>query len=127
MPDESTHNATEPTEPELVGKRYGDYRILRRLGQGAMADVYLANQRSLRRHVAFKVLKRQLVADENYVRRFYNEAQAAAALVHANIVQIHEVGRIEGTHYIAQEYVRGRNLGQYLARPWSHRCSLWRF
>ena len=116
MPHESTPNVTESTELELVGKRFGDYRILRRLGQGAMADVYLAVQQSLRRHVAFKVLKRQLVSDENYVRRFYNEAQAAAALVHANIVQIHEVGRIEGTHFIAQEYVRGRNLGQYLSR-----------
>ena len=81
-----------------------------------MADVYLAEQLSLRRQVAFKVLKRSLAEDEAYVRRFHNEARAAASLVHANIVQIHEVGRIDGVHFIAQEYVPGQNLKQWLTR-----------
>ncbi len=81
-----------------------------------MADVYLAEQGSLRRQIAFKVLKRELAADQTYVRRFHMEAQAAAALVQANIVQIYEVGCIEGWHYIAQEYVEGQNLAQYIAR-----------
>ena len=81
-----------------------------------MAEVYLAEQRSLRRQVALKVLKSNLAKDESYVKRFHNEAQAAAALVHANIVQIHEVGQMGGTHYIVQEYVQGQNLGQYLSR-----------
>ncbi|MCC7087248.1 MAG: serine/threonine protein kinase [Pirellulales bacterium] len=101
---------------DLSGRQLGDYRLLRRLGRGAMADVYLAEQGSLRRQVAFKVLKRELAADELYVRRFHGEAQAAAALVHANIVQIYEVGNIEGIHYIAQEYVEGQNLSQLIAR-----------
>jgi tRNA A-37 threonylcarbamoyl transferase component Bud32/tetratricopeptide (TPR) repeat protein len=101
---------------DLSGRQLGDYRLLRRLGRGAMADVYLAEQGSLRRQVAFKVLKRELAADQTYVRRFHGEAQAAAALVHANIVQIYEVGNVEGIHYIAQEYVEGQNLAQFIGR-----------
>ena len=81
-----------------------------------MADVYLAEQSSLRRQVAFKVLKRELAKDDVYVRRFHMEAQAAAALVHAHIVQIHEVGCASGIHYIAQEYVAGQNLRELLGR-----------
>lgn len=81
-----------------------------------MADVYLADQRSLKRQVAFKVLQHQFVGDERYVRRFHHEAQAAAALVHANIVQTHEVGCVDGVHFIAQEYVAGGNLRQWLGR-----------
>jgi eukaryotic-like serine/threonine-protein kinase len=101
---------------DLSGRQLGDYRLLRRLGRGAMADVYLAEQGSLRRQVAFKALKRELADDHTYVRRFDMEAQAAASLVQANIVQIYEVGCIEGWHYIAQEYVEGQNLSQYMAR-----------
>jgi serine/threonine-protein kinase len=81
-----------------------------------MADVYLAEQKSLNRQIALKVLKGSLSRDQAYVRRFHHEAQAAASLVHANIVQIHEVGCIDGVHYIAQEYVSGLNLKQWLAR-----------
>ncbi len=100
----------------LSGKKLGEYQLLRRLGRGGMSEVYLAEQQSLRRKVAFKVLKSDLAEDESFVRRFHKEAQAAAALVHANIVQIHEVGCIDGVHYIAQEYVPGQSLAQYLAR-----------
>jgi len=81
-----------------------------------MADVFLAEQISLGRQVALKVLKHKLAEDDGYVRRFHNEARAAASLVHANIVQIHEVGNVDGVHYIAQEYVAGQNLKQWLAR-----------
>ena len=98
----------------LAGRQLGDYRILRRLGRGGMSVVYLAEQMSLKRRVAIKVLKSDLAEDESYVRRFHKEAQAAAGLVHANIVQIHEVGQTDGVHFIAQEYVHGQNLRQYL-------------
>jgi len=101
---------------DLVGRRLGDYAILRWLGQGAMADVYLAEQVSLRRSVALKVLKNDRAADETYVRRFKREAQAAAGLIHGNIVQIYEVGQTDGVHFIAQEYVPGQNLRQLLQR-----------
>jgi serine/threonine-protein kinase len=103
-------------EPDLSGRRLGDYQVLRRLGRGGMAEVYLAEQQSLRRQVAMKVLRSSLANDEAYVRRFHHEAQAAAKLVHANIVTIHEVGCVDGWHYIAQEYVPGQNLKQLLTR-----------
>ncbi|MEQ8791206.1 MAG: protein kinase [Pirellulaceae bacterium] len=103
-------------DPDLTGRELGDYRILRRLGRGGMAEVYLAEQGSLRRQVALKVLKVGLARDASYVRRFHKEAQAAASLVQANIVQIYEVGRVEDLHYIAQEYVPGKNLKQVLDR-----------
>jgi len=105
-----------PTSVELSGREVAGYRLLRRLGQGAMAEVYLAEQISLGRQVALKVLKPHLADDTNYVRRFEQEARAAASLVHANLVQIYEVGRADGVHFIAQEYVPGQNLGQYMGR-----------
>jgi eukaryotic-like serine/threonine-protein kinase len=99
---------------DLVGKKLKDFFILRRLGRGAMAEVYLAQQLSLGRQVALKVLNAELARDPNYVRRFDHEARAAAALVHGGIVQIYEVGQEDGIHYIAQEYVPGRNLGEVI-------------
>lgn len=102
-------------EQDLSGRQLGDFQLLKRLGQGAMAVVYLARQVSLDRLVAFKVLRRDLAEDEKYIARFRQEAKAAAALVHANIAQIYEVGACEGTNFIAQEYVEGRNL-----RDWIH-------
>lgn len=101
---------------ELTGKQLNDYRVLRRLGRGAMAEVYLAEQISLRRQVALKVLSAELAHDPTYVARFHQEAQAAAGLVHGGIVQIHEVGEADGIHYIAQEYVAGKNLGELIHR-----------
>ena len=112
---------SDPTEDrnrpnDLTGRELGEYSLLRRLGRGGMANVYLATQASLNRQVALKVLKPDLARDESYVQRFHREAQAAAALVQSNIVQIYEVGEAEGYHFIAQEYVQGRNLKQYLTR-----------
>ena len=116
MADTRLPNDEAASEADLSGRKLGDYQLLRRLGRGGMAVVYLAEQTSLRRKVAVKVLKRHLAQDDSYVRRFHKEAQAAASLVHANIVQIHEVGEIEGVHFIVQEYVSGQNLREYIAR-----------
>lgn len=99
---------------DLTGRQLGDYLLLRRLGQGGMAEVYLAEQLSLCRRVAFKVLRSNLALDANYIRRFRVEAQTVASLVHPNIVQVYDVGVIEGVHYIAQEYVLGKNLKQVM-------------
>jgi len=101
---------------DLTGRELGDYRVLRRLGAGGMAEVYLAEQQSLGRQVALKVLLPSLASDATYVQRFLNEARAAASLVHKNIVQIYEVGQTQGHHFIAQEYVPGKNLGQVVQR-----------
>lgn len=111
-------NVPSPLLPsqDLTGRDLGGYRILRKLGTGGMADVYLAEQRSLGRQVALKVLHDQLASDASYVDRFVQEARAAASLVHPNIVQIYEVGREQNIHFIAQEYVAGKNLGQLVER-----------
>ncbi|HVX13242.1 MAG TPA: serine/threonine-protein kinase [Pirellulales bacterium] len=110
-------NAADPAaEADLSGRQIAGFRLLRRLGRGAMAEVYLAAQESLGRQVALKILKSSLAGDDSYVRRFQNEARAAAALVHANIVQVYEVGSVAGLHYIAQEYVQGLNLQEWMTR-----------
>ena len=97
-------NNPEP-QIDLTGQTIGDYAILRRLGRGGMADVYLARQKSLDRNVALKVLKPDLAKDASYIARFKREAQSAARLVQSNIVGVYEVGELEGLHYIAQEYI----------------------
>ena len=115
MAEPDAQRVQEPgLDADLSGRLVGDYQLLRRLGRGGMADVYLAEQRSLKRKVALKVLRAELAADQVYVKRFHHEAQAAASLVHANIVQIHDVGCVDGIHYIAQEYVEGKNLKQFI-------------
>ena len=81
-----------------------------------MAEVYLAEQERLKRRVAVKILKPELAGDRTYLQRFEIEAQAAASLIHANIVQIYEVGCVDHLHYIAQEYVQGQNLRDFIAR-----------
>lgn len=112
--DSESPKTTSPLD--LVGQTLGDYTLIRRLGAGGMADVFLAEQNSLKRKVAFKVLKPELSKDAAYVQRFVREAQAAAALTQSSIVQIYEVGTAAGVHFIAQEYVPGRNLRQFLNR-----------
>ncbi|MFT5304255.1 MAG: serine/threonine protein kinase, partial [Mariniblastus sp.] len=111
---QSQESSSEPLD--LTGREFGDYQLLRRLGRGGMADVYLARQVSLNRNIALKILKPELAKDNSYVRRFRREAQAAANLIQANIVQIYEVGQSGEFHFIAQEYVQGRNLRQYITR-----------
>ena len=107
-------NASE--DVDLTDRRLGDFHLLRRIGRGGMGDVYLAAQESLKRQVAFKVLRPNFASDSSYVQRFTQEARAAAKLVHANIVQIYEVGVKDGIHYISQEYVPGTNLRQLMQR-----------
>lgn len=103
-----------PGSIELRDQMIGEFRVLRQIGRGGMADVYLADQTSLNRQVAVKVLRRELLTDEKHVRRFEREARAAAGLRHANIVQVYTIGSHDGVHYIAQEFVQGWNLKDYL-------------
>ena len=110
------HEDQAPPPRDLSGQNLGGYLLLRRLGRGAMAEVYLAVQTSLKRKVAIKVLRPEFANDATYVARFRREAESAASLVHANIVQIYEVGRLDDIHFIAQEYVQGENLRQWMRR-----------
>lgn len=116
MSSPASPNDAASVEPDLSGRQLGDFRLLRRIGRGAMAEVYLGEQSSLQRQVAVKVLKSRLATDDKYVRRFQHEAQAAAKLVHANIVQIFHVGCVDGVQFIAQEYVQGQNLRELITR-----------
>ncbi len=99
-----------------TGRTLGEFKLLRKLGRGGMAEVYLAEQTSLRRNVAVKILRSEFTSDETYLKRFRQEATAAGTLSHPNIVQVFLIGEQEGTHFIAQEYVQGRNLKEFLAR-----------
>lgn len=99
---------------DLSGRTLGGYRLLHKLGSGGMADVYLAEQFSLNRRVAVKVLRPATLMHPEAVDRFAQEARAAAALIHGNIVQIHEVGCVEGIHFLAEEFVAGPSLRAWL-------------
>lgn len=102
-------------EPVGVGSKVGAYRIERLIGSGGMADVFYAVHEELHRPSAIKILKTSLASEETNLQRFMQEARAAASLVHPNIVQVYDVGRDQDRHYLAQEYVAGTNLRQYLA------------
>jgi serine/threonine-protein kinase len=101
---------------DLTGKTFGDFHILRRLGQGGMGQVYLAEQVSLKRNVALKFLKPELAANKTSLARFEQEAKAIARVTHANIVHIHQVGEIEGMHFMSLEYVEGKNLREFIEK-----------
>jgi beta-lactam-binding protein with PASTA domain/tRNA A-37 threonylcarbamoyl transferase component Bud32 len=92
----------------------GRYRILRKLGTGGMANVYLAEDEVLGRRVAIKILNDRHAGDDQFVERFRREAKNAASLSHPNIVSIYDRGEAEGTYYIAMEYLDGRSLKELI-------------
>ena len=90
------------------------YRIIRKLGSGGMANVYLAEDQELGRRVAIKILDDRHAADDSFIERFRREAKNAAGLSHPNIVSIYDRGEAEGTYYIAMEYLSGRSLKELI-------------
>src|SRR5213080_804228 len=88
-----------------VGERLGHYQVRSLLGAGGMGEVYLAQDTKLDRAVALKILSAEFAADKNRMRRFEQEARSAAALNHANIAHIYEIGEAEGKHFISMEYI----------------------
>lgn len=94
----------------------GRYEIVKILGEGGMANVYLAEDTILGRKVAVKVLRGDLATDEKFVRRFQREALAASSLSHPNIVEMYDVGEDDGNFYIVMEYIEGRNLKQLVKK-----------
>jgi len=101
---------------DLSNREFGDYHIIRRIGSGATADVFLAEQRSLGRRVALKILKKDLASDETHLRRFLREAKAIAALNHPGLIQIYQIDCLDDYWFIAQEYVQGETLQQEIQR-----------
>ncbi|AFK86732.1 MULTISPECIES: Stk1 family PASTA domain-containing Ser/Thr kinase [Thermoanaerobacterium] len=99
----------------MIGKMLGNrYEILEKIGEGGMAKVYKAKCHLLNRIVAIKVLRSEFVSDEEFVRRFKRESQAAASLSHPNIVSIYDVGQEGDIYYIVMEYVNGKTLKQLI-------------
>ncbi|MGL4552610.1 MAG: protein kinase domain-containing protein [Gemmataceae bacterium] len=109
----------QPASPEsldLSGRRVGDYQLLRKLGQGGMGQVYLAEQLALKRKVALKVLRSDMASSPVALARFKLEAEAVAKATHANIVQVYDYGEADGLCYMALEYVEGRNLKDFISK-----------
>ena len=98
---------------QLINDRY---EILKLIGEGGMANVYLARDTILDRRVAVKVLRGDLAGDEKFVRRFQREALSASSLSHPNIVEIYDVGEDDGNFYIVMEYIEGKTLKQLIKK-----------
>lgn len=98
------------------GIEVGQYRIISIIGQGGMGEVYLAEDRKLKRRIALKLLPADYSRDKDRLQRFQREAQAASALNHPNILTIHELAEVEGRQFIATEFVEGETLRERLRR-----------
>lgn len=99
------------------GQKINDrYEIIRSIGEGGMANVYLGYDTILDRNVAIKILRGDLSGDEKFVRRFQREALSASSLSHPNIVEMYDVGEDDGLYYIVMEYVEGKTLKQLLKK-----------
>ena len=108
-----------PRFPIKLSKRFGRYRIIKRLGRGAMGSVYLAHDTQLDRRVALKVPHFRTEGDASEpnrldVDRFYREARIAATFDHPNLCPVYDVGQIDGIHYLSMAYIKGRALSDYI-------------
>jgi serine/threonine protein kinase len=121
---EALHEASSPTHPPALGgilsadwqpgTPLGDFRILREVGRGGMGVVYEAEQLSLGRRIALKVLPLALTLDPRQLQRFKNEARAAAQLHHPHIVPVYFVGSERGVHFYAMQYIEGQSLAEMI-------------
>ncbi len=107
---------TKKKDVDYTGEMVGEFRLLRKLGKGGMGNVYLAEQTSLGRYVALKLVREDQLDDPTTLERFKTEAMAAASLNHPNIVQVYQIGKVDHTNYIVQEYVQGTNLREWLSK-----------
>jgi serine/threonine protein kinase/Flp pilus assembly protein TadD len=100
----------------MIRDTLSHYRVIKKIGAGGMGEVYLAEDTHLRRRVALKILSPDFTSDFGQLRRFEQEAHAASALNHPNIITIYEVGLDQDTHFIATEFVEGETLREHLSR-----------
>src|SRR5947209_19378200 len=99
-----------------AGTKLGRYEIRSQLGKGGMGEVYRAHDSKLGRDIAIKILPADVAVDQQRMRRFVQEAKAAAALNHPNIAHVYEIGEAEGVPFIAMEYVEGKTLREKIHR-----------
>ena len=97
----------------FLGNRY---EVIEKIGAGGMADVYKGKDTMLNRYVAIKVLKKEFREDDSFVKKFRSEAQAAAGLLHPNVVNVYDVGEDRGLYYMVMELVEGITLKEYIDR-----------
>ncbi len=101
----------------MKGQKINDrYQIIKSIGEGGMANVYLAYDTILDRNVAVKVLRGDLASDEKFVRRFQREALSASSLAHPNIVEVYDVGEDNGSYYMVMEYIEGKHLKELIKK-----------
>ena len=101
----------------MKGQKISDrYQIMKSIGEGGMANVYLAYDTILDRDVAVKILRGDLSGDEKFVRRFQREALSASSLTHPNIVEVYDVGEDHGMYYIVMEYIEGKHLKELIKK-----------
>ncbi len=108
----------------MVGKTISHYKVLEKIGQGGMGEVYLAQDTTLDRKVALKFLPEEMQQDSTARKRFLREAKSAAALDHPFICHIHEVGEVEGKSFISMEYVQGETLKDKLSKGQFATCKV---
>src|SRR5713226_2067209 len=94
----------------MIAETISHYRIISKIGAGGMGEVYLAEDTKLNRKVAIKLLPAEVAANHERMRRFVQEAKAAAALNHPNIAHIYEIDEVDGLHFIAMEFIDGVTL-----------------
>jgi serine/threonine protein kinase len=113
-------SSADPAGPAGAGEEMhgtlGDFRLIREVGRGGMGIVYEAEQISLGRRVALKVLPFAATLDPRQLQRFHNEARAAAGLHHTNVVPVHAVGQERGVHYYAMQFIEGHTLAEFIVQ-----------
>ena len=110
----ATEMLSDDQAGRVIGKRIGRYEVMNLIGRGGMGEVFLAQDASLGRKVALKLLRGDLTKDEERLRRFQQEARAASALNHPNIITIHEIDKSDSAHFIATEFIEGETLRERL-------------
>jgi serine/threonine-protein kinase len=107
---------TNEQAPSMLGRTLGRYQVISSLASGGMGEVYIAEDTQLGRKIALKILPARFKIDDERVRRFQQEARAASALNHPNIITIYEVGQIDSHHFIVTEFIEGETLREHMAK-----------
>src|SRR5215470_17292049 len=114
--DAATEMIADNQAGRIVGRQIGHYQVLSHIGRGGMGDVFLAEDTTLGRKVALELRRTEYTRDEERLRHFQQEARAASALNHPNILTIHDIGQADSLHFMATEYVEGETLRQHIGR-----------
>lgn len=110
---EATGKSSSTTAPQRISQ-LGDFRLIRKLGEGGMGEVFLAHQDSLDRKAAIKVLSKKIADKGDFVKRFYREARAMAKIDHPNAVRVYAVDQDHGVHFVAMEFIDGKSMQYWI-------------